>query len=188
MLELIEFYQRLVSQPGVPHTVFTVVVLVLLGAALVRTAWEDILESEIPANPVYAALILGLFVAAMKPASHPGLDASLVGGALAALLFMWARLVMVWMRGAQGLGFGEVKLAGVAGIWLGWEDVGIFMLASAVLGLLVYTLVARIRQARGRQKSSCFAFTPAMGIALVVLFCAQNFAFRSSAMAWASLP
>ena len=47
---------------------------------------------------------------------------ALLRGAVLALLFLGAARRYRRLRGRDGIGLGDVKLAGVAGAWLGWLD------------------------------------------------------------------
>ena len=56
------------------------------------------------------------------------------GAVTAALLFAF-RLVYRRLRGREGIGLGDVKLAGVAGIWLGWSSLPIAFDIAALAAL-----------------------------------------------------
>ena len=47
---------------------------------------------------------------------------ALLRGAVLALLFLGLRALYRRLRGRDGIGLGDVKLAGVAGAWLDWTD------------------------------------------------------------------
>ena len=79
----------------------------------------------------------------------PGLDA-LVRGAVTAALFFAFRFVYRRFRGREGLGLGDVKLAGVAGIWLDWTILPIAVEIAAlerarVRGVAGHSLAPRSR-------------------------------------------
>jgi leader peptidase (prepilin peptidase)/N-methyltransferase len=57
-----------------------------------------------------------------------------------ALLFWAFRAVYAWIRGRQGLGLGDVKLAGVAGAWLDWSLISVAVELAAVAALSSYAL------------------------------------------------
>jgi leader peptidase (prepilin peptidase)/N-methyltransferase len=59
------------------------------------------------------------------------------GGALA-LAFLGLRVIYRQLRKRDGLGLGDVKLAGVAGAWLGWQTMSIAVEIAAVSALIVY--------------------------------------------------
>lgn len=118
-----------------------------LGLLMLAIAAEDVRALRIPDRLNLAAAALGL---AQTMASAPGaalpaaLDAALRGGAMA-LAFLAVRLGFRRMRGREGLGLGDVKLAGVAGLWLDWPYLPP-MVEIAALGGLALALILRLRQ------------------------------------------
>jgi leader peptidase (prepilin peptidase) / N-methyltransferase len=92
-------------------------------------------------DPLNAAgLVLGLLHAAVLGeggmASALG-EAALRGGALA-LMFLALRGLYLWLRGREGIGLGDIKLAAVAGIWLGWIAMPIAIEIAALSAIAVY--------------------------------------------------
>ena len=67
-------------------------------------------------------------------------------GAMAAV-FLAFRFGYRRLRGREGMGLGDVKLAGVAGIWLDWPSLP-NAVEIAALGALAFLAVARIRTRR----------------------------------------
>jgi leader peptidase (prepilin peptidase) / N-methyltransferase len=55
-----------------------------------------------------------------------------------------------WLRGADGLGFGDVKLAAMLGAWLGWQGVLMTFLMGSFLGTLIGVGLVLTRRADGR--------------------------------------
>jgi len=99
----------------------------VLGAALCLLMFSiaviDWRKFLIPDKLIAAALLLGVLHAA---ADAPESAASSVAGGLMrgltlGLLFAALRELYFRYRGREGLGFGDVKLAGVAGLWLGGD-------------------------------------------------------------------
>jgi leader peptidase (prepilin peptidase) / N-methyltransferase len=58
--------------------------------------------------------------------------------AAAALAFLIFRNVYARIRGRQGLGLGDVKLAGVAGAWLDWSMIPLAIELAALVALSAY--------------------------------------------------
>lgn len=107
-----------------------------------------------PAYPVAAVLLTG----AALVAGTPHLVAGVVGGALGMGALYW----LLWVVYPAGMGFGDVKLAGVLGIflgYLGWHHVVLGLAAGFVAGGLWG--VALIASRRGTAKSA-IPFGPAM--------------------------
>jgi leader peptidase (prepilin peptidase) / N-methyltransferase len=63
---------------------------------------------------------------------------ALLRGAVLALLFLGLRVAYRRVRGREGIGLGDVKLAGVAGAWLGWMTIPIAIEIAALSALAVY--------------------------------------------------
>jgi leader peptidase (prepilin peptidase)/N-methyltransferase len=87
-----------------------------LGLAVVHAAAQE------PDAMVHAVLLAG------------------VRGAALAVLFLIFRSVYARIRGRQGLGLGDVKLAAVAGAWLDWSLMPIAVELAAVAALCAYVL------------------------------------------------
>ena len=69
-----------------------------------------------------------------------GLTQSLLGAFIGASVFFLLRLFYRWARGAEGLGLGDVKLAAVAGAWLGPDPLADACLVAALSALAVVAL------------------------------------------------
>jgi len=169
--------------PVPPHRWWVPVLLALVWGSL---AWRFGAVGHVTVLPAYLYLgVLGLLLAAIDADVHRLPDALVLPSYPVALVLLavaswgtgdWWALARAAMAGAAlwlaylvlalispgGLGFGDVKLAGVLGLflgWLGWGPVVLATLAAFLLGGLagVVLLVAR-RVTR----HSHIAFGPAM--------------------------
>jgi leader peptidase (prepilin peptidase)/N-methyltransferase len=70
-----------------------------------------------------------------------------IGVLIALLLFYAVAVVYQRVRHQEGLGLGDVKLAGAAGAWLGWQALPYVVLLACALGL-VWVGVAIMRRGR----------------------------------------
>ena len=59
-------------------------------------------------------------------------------GAVSALTFLSVRIIYRRLRGREGIGLGDVKLAGVAGAWLDWSIIPVAIEIAAVAALGTY--------------------------------------------------
>ncbi len=119
---------RLGLSPALPAYLFLGAVSVTLAAVDIRT--QRLPDSiTLPSYPVAIALlgIAALFV-------PQGLRHLLV--ALAGMAGLYAFYLVLWLISPKGLGFGDVKFAGVLGLYLGWLGVDA-LLAGAFLGFLL---------------------------------------------------
>jgi leader peptidase (prepilin peptidase)/N-methyltransferase len=120
----------------------------LLAMVMTAIAYRDAHDFIIPDQYSAAAFVLALGAAwfAVEQDAIWALAAALVRAAVLALAFLSIRLLYHRLRGRQGLGLGDVKLAGVAGAWLDWTmlPVAVEIAASAALtGILAHQLITR---------------------------------------------
>ncbi len=111
-----------------------------LALIMIAIAVVDARRVIIPDDLNIAALALA-FINATLVANGSVIEAVasavLRGGALA-LAFLGLRVIYRQLRKRDGLGLGDVKLAGVAGAWLGWQTMSIAVEIAAVSALIVY--------------------------------------------------
>ncbi|MBC8426452.1 prepilin peptidase [bacterium] len=90
---------------------------------------------------------LGLLLCPLLGTSR--LDA--VAGAVAGFVSLWlAREGYRRLRGVEGLGLGDVKLAAMLGAWLGWQGVFMTLLIGSGLGTVVGVALILRRRAHAR--------------------------------------
>jgi leader peptidase (prepilin peptidase)/N-methyltransferase len=56
-----------------------------------------------------------------------------------------------WRRGYAGLGGGDIKFAGAAGFWVGWQGIPWLLLMASLSGL-VFALIALERHSQNNLK------------------------------------
>jgi leader peptidase (prepilin peptidase) / N-methyltransferase len=110
-----------------------------LGLLMVAVAFIDARHFIIPNSLTLAAFGLGLLAVGVAE-GWDGIAMALMRGAIVALSFLAVRIGYHWLRGRHGIGLGDVKLAGVAGIWLAWTLLPIAIEIAALAALSVYTL------------------------------------------------
>ena len=104
-----------------------------VGAIGVAMAYVDLREHRLPDPLSAASLVGGGSLLAVAAAATGALGA--YGRAwLAAAAMFAAFLVLAWVRPAD-LGLGDVKLAGILGLMLGWQGWGV-VVVGAFLGFL----------------------------------------------------
>jgi leader peptidase (prepilin peptidase)/N-methyltransferase len=142
-------------------TVDKVLGLVLVGI-LVPIALIDLDHQIIPNKITAPAAILAVAIGlALKPA---GVPEQLIAGAGAA-----AFLLVFVLAYPRGMGMGDVKLAGVLGLFLG-REVGVAIFVAVIAGTLVGAAVmARLGVQRGRKTRVPFGPFLALGGILALL-------------------
>src|SRR5258708_6608161 len=114
-----------------------------LGVLMVAMAAVDARRFIIPDELTVAALALGLAYAAVEDSEiwAQALAWSVLRGVVPALAFLGVRAGYRRWRGREGIGLGDVKLAGVAGVWLDWPTIPIAIEIAAVAALGAYLIM-----------------------------------------------
>ncbi|HEX9906118.1 MAG TPA: prepilin peptidase [Propylenella sp.] len=117
----------------------------VLAAAMAAIAFEDLRRLRVPDFWNALAAIAGLGAAWFGAASVGAGPVAAVGAALISMLicagaFLLLREAFFRLRGVEGLGLGDVKLAATGGIWLGWETFAVAV-ALAAAGALIWVAV-----------------------------------------------
>jgi len=131
--------------PGFAGALGGVLALVMMAVALI-----DARTFIIPDKLVVVALALGCLDAWMvqsEAAAPAALLVAVLRGLGVAVAFWLLREAYVRLRGREGIGLGDIKLAAVAGVWL---DLPAVALAIEIAALAALTIVL-IRALRGRR-------------------------------------
>jgi len=137
---LLAVMMALVSLASVPESVrWFGVGLAELMLAIAIIDWRHFI---IPNRLNATAFLLGLVHAWWQDPQDPlvALATALARGAVLAAAFWALRFCYERIRGREGLGFGDVKLAAVAGVWLGWSMLPLAVELAAVSALAFYGL------------------------------------------------
>ena len=112
----------------------------VLGSLMIVGADVDARTFMLPDLITFGALVCGIFAAPLLDTTNPWtavVHASARAGCVAGLLAMF-RSGYGWMRKAEGLGLGDVKLAAAIGAWLTFEAIPLcFGLATSAALLTV---------------------------------------------------
>lgn len=142
-------------------------------------ALVDIFRHRLP-NILVASMTF-MFLVVMVPAASTAEDWPRLTTAMGIGVGAFILYALVGMAGLMG--FGDVKLAGALGLWLGWygmDVVVIGMLAAFVLAL-PQSIVVTIRAGRGKPKKR-LAFGPyLLGGAVLALLWAPTVQFMGGA-------
>lgn len=154
---------RLGPNPALPAYLYLAVISVALGVVDIRTRRLPN-AITLPSYPVSIAL-LGL-AAVFVEQGLAQLVRALVG--MAALYVLYLVLFLIHPR---GMGFGDVKLAGLLGLYLGWFGIDV-LLVGAFLGYVLGGLYGVVAIIAGRAtRKTAIPFGPFMiGGALLGIF------------------
>jgi leader peptidase (prepilin peptidase)/N-methyltransferase len=140
----------------------------LLGWGMLAIAAIDARRFMIPDALSLPAIPLGLLAsgALLDPLRDQlvSLD-HVIGAGLGGAGFWLVREAYWRLRGREGLGLGDVKLAAAAGAWVGWEHLPevVLLAAAAALSLAVAQALIARRDLSGRERIPFGAFlAPAM--------------------------
>jgi leader peptidase (prepilin peptidase)/N-methyltransferase len=135
LLALIAVAISIKAAPGPAGYLGAALALLMLAIAIIDARWF-IIPDQLSA----AGFALGLINAAVTAPQEMWQAAgiALARGAVLALLFYGLRALYRRLRGRQGIGLGDVKLAAVAGAWLDWltMPIAIEIAALAALGVI----------------------------------------------------
>jgi leader peptidase (prepilin peptidase)/N-methyltransferase len=120
-----------------------------LGLIMLAVAVIDARRLIIPDELSAFALALGLVDVVFErwPEMPAPMLAALIRASVTAAIFFAFRFAYRRLRGREGMGLGDVKLAGVAGVWLDWSSLPIAV-ELAALGALAFLALQRIRTRR----------------------------------------
>ena len=145
--------------------------LCVLSAAL---AWIDIRHGIIPDWLNLAIAGLGLLKIILTVDSLAAIEALGEGAAVAAAFWLLRRLYFSF-RGVQGLGLGDVKFLGAAGIWVGVAGIPPVLLVATIAALACVGVAQLSGRALTAQAS--MSFGPFLAAGLLLTLGVQQYGF-----------
>ncbi len=147
---------RLGADPALPA-------FLVVFAALLAISAVDLERFIVPNRILYPALFMAaplLVVAAALDDDWSSLWGAVLGGALG-----WVLLFAIHMASPKGMGFGDVRLAGLIGMLLGWLSIGHVLLGLflAFLSAAVVGVGLMVTGVRGRKDRVPFGPFLALG-------------------------
>lgn len=166
----------LIGQRFASVTVGTLVALLALITVLIALAIIDATTYRLPDRivlPMLCGSIVWVAVVALVDAHPERIRAALCGAAVYFGVLLIAHLIS-----PRGMGFGDVKLAALLGLFLGWTttsmlDAVALVLWAMIIGFAVGTLVGLIILLR-RRSNRPFPFGPFLVIGTVIALLASS--------------
>ncbi len=137
LLALAAFAVSLVAAPGLPGWLGGALALIAIAIAVIDMRFF-IIPNELSAAAFVLALVNAAVLAPAEAWSAAGF--ALLRGAVLGLLFYGLRALYRRVRGREGLGLGDVKLAAVAGAWLDWMTAPIAIEIAALAAIAVFAV------------------------------------------------
>jgi leader peptidase (prepilin peptidase)/N-methyltransferase len=113
-----------------------------LAILMIAIAIIDARRFMIPDELTATAVALGFLHAVIQGSDMivEALASAALRGAVVAFAFLGLRVLYRGLRGREGIGLGDVKLAGVAGLWLDWWTIPVAIEIAALAALAVYAM------------------------------------------------
>ncbi|TDT18512.1 type 4 prepilin peptidase 1 [Ilumatobacter fluminis] len=138
----------------------------ILGAALVALVWIDLREFRLPREITYTAFVLGfiaLTVAALVNDEPERIWKSLVGAGIALAI-----MGLIYLGSRGQMGDGDVRLAPLLGLYLGYLNLGTVPI-GLFLGFLIGAVVGVVAMAVGSAgRKTALPFGPFLALGTVV--------------------
>ena len=130
-------YVSVMSAPGVSGVLGAGLAVVMLAIAII-----DGRKFIIPDWLNAAGIMLAIVYAGVREpeAMEQAVVVATLRGLAVALVFFSLRYAYAKLRGRHGLGFGDVKLAFVAGTWLDWMTIPLAIELAAFAAITTYVL------------------------------------------------
>jgi leader peptidase (prepilin peptidase)/N-methyltransferase len=120
----------------------------LLALAMLAICVIDARQYIIPDALSATALLLAVVSAATadRDTALAGIELAVLRAAVLGACFLALRAIYQRIRGRQGIGLGDVKLAAVAGAWLDWTTIPIVIEIAALAALAAIVIRQLVRR------------------------------------------
>jgi leader peptidase (prepilin peptidase) / N-methyltransferase len=133
---------------------------------LIALTFIDIDRQLLPDDLTLPLLWLGVLLSLAAGTSADAIPVDLrssVGGAIAGYVSLWCVYHLFRLAtGKEGMGYGDFKLLGALGAWLGWQMLLPIVLVAAAVGAVVGALLLALQ---GRDRATPVAFGPYLAAA-----------------------
>ena len=154
----------LFAATGLIYPFPVVIPFAIITFALVVIALVDIKTQEIPDSMVVVLIIAAIFLFFIDPAAITIPDA-LFGAATGMIpLFLIDKTTLLLVN-KNGFGFGDMKLMGAAGLFLGWQGVLSTFFFAFIIGALYAIYLVKTKRAK---LSDYIAFGPFLSMGVII--------------------
>ncbi len=146
------------------------ITVMLLASVLICVFFIDLEHTYIPDR--FQLIILALSFVAMFYNGYSKWQDHLIGGFAGGLVFLLIYYLAIAVYKREGLGFGDVKLVFVTGLFLGWQRLILAMLIASLLACFILLPIKYIKKTDSQTE---FPFAPfiTFGTLVAVLFGAE---------------
>jgi leader peptidase (prepilin peptidase) / N-methyltransferase len=129
----------------------------LFTGGLIVATFIDLTHYIIPDEITIGGVVVGLVASAVCPGLHGeaffilGAFQSLLGMLVGSALIMWIAVFGEKVFKKEAMGFGDVKLMGMIGAFLGWKAAVFILMVSSVIGAVAGLLM--VMRSRGRRQA-----------------------------------
>lgn len=99
---------------------------------------------------------------------RPGFIDAVFGAGIAIAVLGLIAMTFRNLRGMDGLGFGDMKFAAAAGLWIGWQEIAPMFLVASV-SALIFVIIRSVRAQRF-ERTLRVPFGPFLGIGTLVIW------------------
>ena len=156
---------------------YLLVATILLGWVLLALSVVDFLALRLPDVLTLPLTAIGLLLALFLPESRP--LTHLIGAAAGFFALYGIALLYRALRGREGLGLGDAKLAAAAGAWLGWQALPFVVLIACAAGFVWVGVAMMLRGRAAVQEEIAFGVPLCFAIWLVWLYGVPGFMLGS---------
>ena len=131
---------------GLPALFATLITWYLVAATLIDLE-HQLLPDVLTLPLLWLGLLASLLPPALPAASLPVEPRTAIIGAAAGYLSLWCVYHLFRLAtGKEGMGYGDFKLLGALGAWLGWKSLFLVIIASAMVGAVTGIALILLRR------------------------------------------
>ena len=140
------------------------VIFSLLAGLLFAISWVDFYTFQIPLLFILVGSLIVLYGVVNGVFHYKTAFYGVVVGSIIPLALIWL-IFLITKR--QGMGYGDIQLGFVLGIWLGPMRMALTLFGASLLSLIVWVIIAVIK---GFDRNRALPFAPYLAIASIAIY------------------